>query len=127
MKNCIAAFMLYAHVLLLIKPFNPFIEYTLNQKYIAEVLCINKDKPQLDCQGTCYLNKQLQKENTPEQNSVPMAQQRIKLDKMPPAVTVSFVPNQLHARNIWCRSEAASFNFSQYFSEIPTPPPKAIV
>lgn len=35
--------------------------YELNKDYVAEVLCINKDKPELECNGKCYLNKQLKK------------------------------------------------------------------
>lgn len=35
--------------------------YELNKDYVADVLCINKDKPDLQCNGKCYLNKQLKK------------------------------------------------------------------
>lgn len=40
--------------------FFPFVEYYINFDYITEVLCINKDKPQTSCQGTCYLKDQIQ-------------------------------------------------------------------
>ena len=33
--------------------------YQLNKAYIARVLCQNRDKPQLHCDGQCYLAKQL--------------------------------------------------------------------
>ena len=33
--------------------------YYLNREYIAEFLCINKQKPELKCNGKCYLKKQL--------------------------------------------------------------------
>lgn len=33
--------------------------FELNQKYIAATLCENKDKPQLHCEGKCYLSKKL--------------------------------------------------------------------
>lgn len=29
--------------------------FELNQKYIAEKLCVNKDKPWMHCNGRCYL------------------------------------------------------------------------
>ena len=38
-----------------------YIGFKLNQTYIAEVLCINKDKPEMGCNGKCHLNKQLKK------------------------------------------------------------------
>ncbi|MGB0199173.1 MAG: hypothetical protein ACPF80_03965 [Flavobacteriaceae bacterium] len=40
--------------------FFPFVDYYINFDYITEVLCINKDKPQTSCQGTCYLKDQIQ-------------------------------------------------------------------
>ncbi len=51
----------------MLRPIQPYVEYILNQDYIAEFLCINKDKPKLQCQGKCHLAKQLekQKENDP--------------------------------------------------------------
>jgi mRNA-degrading endonuclease RelE of RelBE toxin-antitoxin system len=43
----------------LFKPMMPYIEYSLNKKYIAKNLCINKNKPKSHCNGKCYLEKQL--------------------------------------------------------------------
>ena len=37
-----------------------FAGFELNRNYIAESLCENKDKPQLHCNGKCYLMKKLQ-------------------------------------------------------------------
>ena len=39
--------------------------YTLNQHYIAENLCINKEHPSSHCNGHCYLSRQLNKEEKP--------------------------------------------------------------
>ena len=46
---------------MLVKPLWPVMEYVVNYDYIANVLCENKDKPQLQCNGKCYLAKQLKK------------------------------------------------------------------
>lgn len=35
--------------------------FALNRKYIAEKLCENRAKPQLECLGKCFLKKQLKK------------------------------------------------------------------
>lgn len=35
------------------------VEYQVNKNYIATVLCINKDRPQLKCEGKCQLTKEL--------------------------------------------------------------------
>jgi hypothetical protein len=41
--------------------------YQLNRDYIARMLCVNRDKPMMHCNGHCYLNKQL-KENRQREN-----------------------------------------------------------
>jgi hypothetical protein len=35
------------------------IDYQANKEYIMEFLCINRDKPELGCEGKCHLSKQL--------------------------------------------------------------------
>lgn len=42
-----------------LKPVLPVIEYVVNYEYVSKVLCINKDKPKLQCNGKCYLMKEL--------------------------------------------------------------------
>jgi hypothetical protein len=37
------------------------VNFQLNRSFIAEMFCENKDLPMSECQGTCYLNKQLDK------------------------------------------------------------------
>ena len=44
-----------------IKPVFPLIDYAVNYKYIATVLCENKAKPELQCNGKCHLMKELAK------------------------------------------------------------------
>lgn len=54
------------------------INYLCNQSAIAEAFCVNKEKPQLQCNGKCHLAKQLEQviDNdqdvpfTPQQNSI---------------------------------------------------------
>ncbi len=56
-----------------LRPVMPFIEYEINKKYIAEVLCENKDKPKMKCNGKCHLKKQLKKANDePVEQSSPV-------------------------------------------------------
>jgi uncharacterized protein YlzI (FlbEa/FlbD family) len=35
--------------------------FYLNQKEIAAIECENKDRPEMNCNGKCYLAKQLEK------------------------------------------------------------------
>lgn len=39
----------------------PIVEYVVNYKYISEVLCVNKEKPIIGCNGKCYLMSELAK------------------------------------------------------------------
>ncbi len=51
------------YLLAMVRPLIPIIEYHANYDYIANVLCENKDCPYLECNGKCYLEKQLKKVN----------------------------------------------------------------
>jgi hypothetical protein len=41
------------------RPTFPLFNYVINYDYIAEVLCINKEKEILQCNGTCQLTKEI--------------------------------------------------------------------
>lgn len=57
MNKCIVLIAL----LLFLKPVFPVVDYVLNYDYIANVLCENKAKPELKCNGKCQLMKNLAK------------------------------------------------------------------
>ena len=64
MRNQILGIFFYLiYLLAMIRPLVPIIEYHANYDYIATVLCENRDKPYLECNGKCYLEKQLNKVN----------------------------------------------------------------
>lgn len=42
------------------------LEYALNKDFIVTMLCINKDKPQLKCEGKCQLKKQFDQQEKKE-------------------------------------------------------------
>lgn len=46
---------------MILKPIFPVLEYTINYDYISKVLCENKDKPQMHCNGKCHLMKEMAK------------------------------------------------------------------
>ena len=46
---------------MVLSSFFPYIEYAVNYNYIVSELCINKDKPEMNCKGKCHLSKQLEK------------------------------------------------------------------
>ena len=50
----------------------PYLEYVLNKEFIANNYCVNQARPQLKCNGSCYLMKRLkaQAKRTAEQDAV---------------------------------------------------------
>lgn len=48
-------------LVLLLKPVFPVVDYAVNYDYISKVLCENKEKPKLQCNGKCHLMKELAK------------------------------------------------------------------
>ena len=52
--------------MMLIKPIFPVVEYVVNYEYISKVLCENKAKPKMHCNGKCHLMKELAKASDAE-------------------------------------------------------------
>nr|WP_294869711.1 hypothetical protein [uncultured Pedobacter sp.] len=48
--------------------------FELNKNYIASVLCENRDKPMMHCNGKCYLMKKLKQAEEKEKNQSRTAQ-----------------------------------------------------
>ncbi len=59
MKKALVYLLLIATMLPCISPWGTIAYYHLNRDYIARVLCENRDKPQLHCDGKCFLAKRL--------------------------------------------------------------------
>jgi len=61
MRSAVAIGFIILYLVALCRPVAPLIEYYANQEYFAKVLCINRDKPQLQCNGKCILMQKLKK------------------------------------------------------------------
>lgn len=59
MHKALAYSLLIAMLLPIVSPWGTMAYYRANRDYIARVLCENRDKPQLHCDGKCYLAKKL--------------------------------------------------------------------
>lgn len=69
MKNLFCYILLMLMLTQMLSKVSILLSFQWNQEYIAQNLCENIDKPQLKCEGKCYLKKQLdkdeQKQNLP--------------------------------------------------------------
>lgn len=46
-----------------------FVHYSVNYDYYAHVLCVNKNRPSLHCNGKCHLKKELQQDERKKSSS----------------------------------------------------------
>jgi hypothetical protein len=95
--------------------------YLLNKKYIAEELCVNKSKPVLQCQGSCYLEKKIaHTANEEKQGNRPGQKHLLEL--------VYTVEAFFHVTEVICRDIKientcySNFVFSTYINDIFHPP-----
>ncbi|MDO6738606.1 hypothetical protein [Wenyingzhuangia sp. 2_MG-2023] len=59
------------------RPVLPVFEYITCYNYIVNELCVNKDKPELECNGKCYLMKELSKASESEKNKGETSKKRM--------------------------------------------------
>ncbi len=71
MQRHLAILFTSLYILAMLKPVMPLFQYVVNQDYIAEFLCVNKDKPMLNCKGKCFLAAQLAKESEEKKQNLP--------------------------------------------------------
>lgn len=57
-----------------------YAEFKSNQAYIAATLCENRDRPELNCQGKCYLMKKLKDAEDKEKKQENQAQKKASVD-----------------------------------------------
>jgi hypothetical protein len=111
------------YLLAMLKPISPIIGYYINYDYIVDVLCENKDKPVLKCNGKCHLTKELKKANdgiAPKENIPPL-----NMKEYP----VAFINNYNSINAVFYNTKTTQ-NFTkynleyyfQYLSEILKPP-----
>lgn len=74
MKKTVVILILF----ILAKPFLPVLDYIVNYEYISQVLCENKEKPKLQCNGKCHLMKELAKASDESQQKSSDKKQNIK-------------------------------------------------
>src|ERR1051326_6833967 len=69
MKKHLAILLLFTYAAVLVKPYCPVINYLFHKEYISAVLCENKDKPMLHCNGKCHMIKEMKKAGDEESKS----------------------------------------------------------
>lgn len=124
MKNQFLGIFFYLlYLLAMVRPVVPIIEYHANYDYIANVLCENRDRPYLECNGKCYLEKQLKKTNHDthdHKSTVP----QINLDDYPISPLGEFSYHIKDLDSFFIENKSAKINYSsqEYLSTVFKPP-----
>jgi hypothetical protein len=79
MNKFFALSLLVFYLMVMMRPFTPYLNYAINKDYIANTLCENKDKPVMHCNGKCHLEKELKK--TASEDSKPQTSLRINVEE----------------------------------------------
>jgi hypothetical protein len=91
MRSIIAISFVLLYLIALLRPLSPYLEYYSNQDFFTEVLCINKAKPELKCNGKCILMQKLKQAT--QQESDPVSLPSLKFENYPIGF-VEFVRSQ---------------------------------
>lgn len=62
MQKLVSILLLFALMLQCCSELGVLAGYEIHKNYIARVLCVNRDKPAMHCDGKCYLKKKLQQD-----------------------------------------------------------------
>ena len=124
-KHIVLILLTGLYCLTFLKTLSPYMDYALNQEFIAEVLCVTKEKPELQCNGKCYLKEQLKQEASKEQQDQNSSRTTDKENLFTStAYTYASIVNLDKLSTSFIFPEP-SFYFQDITIAIPKPPPEA--
>lgn len=121
-KKTISILLLFAIFITLVRFTLPYFWYYSNYQYISTELCINIEHPELDCNGSCQLERMIQKQHDHSNQKPVKTEKKHQIDMF---FSKRLLP--LTARDSLLntfRTKAAEFH-SIWINEPATPPPKA--
>lgn len=83
MRQISSILLLVLYLAGMLRPMLPYVEYAINKKHIAATLCVNQNKPELACNGQCYLMQQIKAMAAEQESNSPV--------DVPPVVSVEEV------------------------------------
>ena len=116
MKKFIALLLLLVMQTSLLNQWSMVMFYQVNRQFIAQNFCVNKDKPKLNCNGQCYLAKQLKKQEEKETKS-----NSEKLEKLPEINLVFEETIEFHFTPFIKEPTVHSFRYSNLYTHLFNP------
>ena len=71
MRQLTVLVMLFSLFLIEIKPYIPFLHYSISKSQIIQELCEKKDLVKNDCMGMCFLDKEIKKVQETQNHTTP--------------------------------------------------------
>lgn len=101
-----------------------FVDYQMNYELFSQVLCENKDKPELQCNGKCHMMKEMAKttdDSSEAGNTVEVV--RLHLVEILQDINEILYPVETKGKNVYLATneKAESLGFTP-----PTPPPQLV-
>lgn len=125
MRKPIVVILLFCYSLGLVGPVMPLLDYALRYDYYAQVLCENRDRPELKCNGTCKL-AQLMKASEEAYQAIPNSSKTMEapvlLVLFTPEPSLNFIPESQEKANS-LRFEFSEIAKNQWLPSPPVPPP----
>lgn len=101
--------------------------FELNHKYIAEKLCINKDRPWLHCNGKCYFMKKIrQAEENEKKQEAKDNLSRLEISFFQEPFRVTFIEPAILERH-QSTFPRYTYSYSSCYLETIFRPPKSVV
>lgn len=119
MKRACSVILMILSVLIVFQKEIIIVHFKLNQEYIEQEYCVNKNKPSLHCHGVCHLKKKLQESEKTDAASFANYKS---VDMLP----ISIVGLAVRAVAIDVRSTTPDYKeifYTDPFSELVDPPP----
>ena len=120
MKRVIAILLLLTVVAPALLKFSSVVNYMVEYDYYVNVLCENKDQPELKCNGTCHLAKEIkqaEEANTPPELPVEVKYEITLFHEVPQEIEMGEEESHLGFRPVY-------IDYSEPSLSMLSPPPK---
>lgn len=102
---------------ILLKPVLPVIDYVVNYEYISTVLCENKAKPKMECNGKCHLMKELAKTS---ENESPISSDKKIASQQFEVLFLEEIKSFKITPIYFCKTQKTDSNYSNLYSHLNT-------
>jgi hypothetical protein len=124
LMRLLAAILLFLYGVAFLKPYMPYIEFALHQQEIAANLCENKNKPELHCNGHCYLLRQIRATQKAATPALPSAEKTASEILLHLRVETAQGSTPVAPPRIAYATRRYALGSTQTTAEVPCPPPQ---